>query len=106
MTFPADEISRISGVEAFIPIADDEINEAWEQVFVVLLQVEEAVNSDLITITRADSTCVIIDNDGKQLDSIMKCDLILMFSCCVHVQMFKLDLLDPCTPLLSQILKL
>ena len=103
MTFPVDEISRIS---AFIPIVDDEINEAWKQVFVVLLQVEEAVNSDLITITRADSTCVIIDNDGKQLDSIMKCDLILMFSCCVHVQMFKLGLLDPCTPLLNQILKL
>ena len=32
MTFPADEIVNIADVEEFIPIVDDEIDEAQEQV--------------------------------------------------------------------------
>ena len=48
-----------------IPIVDDEIDEAQEQVFIIVLEVLEAVNFDLITITRNTSVGRIIDNDGE-----------------------------------------
>ena len=50
---------------ATIPIVDDEIDEAQEQVFIILLEVLDAVNLDLIKITRGVSTGRIIDNDGE-----------------------------------------
>ena len=50
-----------------IPIVDDEIDEANEQVFIILLEVLETVNSNLITITRNTSFGRIIDNDGEPL---------------------------------------
>ena len=50
-----------------IPIVDDEIDEAHEQVFIILLEVLESVNSDLIIITRNTSFGRIIDNDGESL---------------------------------------
>ena len=62
--FPADEVLNIPDVVEFIPIVDDEIDEAHEQVFIMLLKVLEAVNFDLITITRSTSFGRIIDNDG------------------------------------------
>ena len=65
MTFPADELFKIADVEEYILIEDDEIDEAQEQVFVILLEVLEAVNFDLITITRSTSFGRIIDNDGE-----------------------------------------
>ena len=55
----------IADVEELIPIEDDEIDEAQEQVFIILLEVLEAVNFDLITITRNTSFGRIIDNDGE-----------------------------------------
>ena len=64
MLFPADEVLNIPDVVEFIPIVDDEIDEAHEQVFIMLLKVLEAVNFDLITITRSTSFGRIIDNDG------------------------------------------
>ena len=67
MTFPADEAMNIADVLATIPIVDDEINEAQEQVFIILLEVFEPVNLDLITITRSTSFGRIIDNDGEVL---------------------------------------
>ena len=70
MLFPADEIMNIADVEEFIPIVDDEIDEAQEQVFIILLEVLEAVNFDLITITRNTSFGFIIDNDGEPLSTL------------------------------------
>ena len=71
--FPADEIVNIADVEEFIPIVDDEIDEAQEQVFIILLEVLEAVNFDLITITRNTSFDRILDNDGEPLSTLSFC---------------------------------
>ena len=67
MIFPADEIVNIADVEEFLPIVDDEIDEAQEQVFIILLEVLDAVNFDLLRITRSTSFGRIIDNDGEPL---------------------------------------
>ena len=67
VTFSADEVVRIDDVIGPISIVDDEIDEAREQVFVIFLEVLEAVNFDLITITRSSSVGCIVDNDGKPL---------------------------------------
>jgi len=67
VTFPSDErrASPIADVPSPIMIVDDEIDEAEEQFFIVYLEIIEAVEPNLITITRANSTCIIVDNDGK-----------------------------------------
>ena len=78
MTFPADEIMNIADVDESIPIVDDDIDEAQEQVFIILLEVLEAVNFDLITITRSTSFGRIIDNDGEPLSTLSNCVLIVM----------------------------
>ena len=81
MTFPADEFLNIADVDEVIPIVDDEIDEAQEQVFIILLEVLEAVNFDLITITRSTSFGRIIDNDGEPLSTLSYCvnKLMLLF---------------------------
>ena len=66
VTFPADEVINIADVLETIPIVDDEIDEAQEQVFIIVLEVLDAVNFDLVTITRnMISFGRIIDNDGE-----------------------------------------
>ncbi len=47
-----------------IEIIDDEKNEA-KQVFIAFLEVIDAVNFDLLTVTRAVSICTIKDDDRK-----------------------------------------
>jgi hypothetical protein len=65
VTYPADEgVDPVPRIPAFINVTDDDVNEAREQTFIVLLEIVEAVNSN-ITVTRTNSTCVIVDNDGK-----------------------------------------
>ena len=49
-----------------IPIFDDRVNEAHEQVFVVQLRVVGGANVNSITIIRRVSLCRIIDDDGKK----------------------------------------
>ena len=66
VTFPPDESMGAKKLNAPIPIFDDDVNEAREQIFLALLEVESAVNlelvrNDVLNIT----TCIIIDNDGK-----------------------------------------
>jgi hypothetical protein len=64
--YPADEgIAPVQTVPAFINVTDDDVNEAREQTFIAFLEIVEAANLDLITITRTNSTCVIVDNDGE-----------------------------------------
>jgi hypothetical protein len=64
--YPADEgVTVVRRVPAFIGVTDDDVDEAREQTFILLLEIAEAVNSNLISVTRTNSTCVIIDNDGE-----------------------------------------
>ena len=67
MTLPADESSTAvnPGVSVFIPIFDDEVDEADEQDFSVSLDVVDATNRDLIRTSPSVASCSIIDNDGK-----------------------------------------
>ena len=65
-TFPADEFGpQINDLAAPIVIFDDEINEAPEEVFIVVLSLQSSTNPDSVIIGRAFSLCRIIDNDGS-----------------------------------------
>ena len=56
----------INQVAAPIPIVDDPINEADEQMFVVELHLTDSINPDLIDLTtRPASLCTITDDDSK-----------------------------------------
>ena len=65
--FPADEdeASPITGVNAPIPILDDDINEAVEQYFIVQLIIASAVDPDTLNIGCDVATCIIQDDDGE-----------------------------------------
>ena len=70
MDFGIDAISvefpaGVASVAANISVRDDEINEAINQTFIVYLEVEGAVNPDLITLAHYVSTCTIVDDDGE-----------------------------------------
>ena len=65
-TFEADAGGNLqTDLNVPIPVFDDEIDEAHAQVFIVQLVVDNAVNRGLITIERAASNCIIIDNDRE-----------------------------------------
>ena len=64
VTFPADELSPLAELPVDIGIVHDDINEADEQIFVVHLEVLDAMDFDLLQNTRNTSFCAIIDNDG------------------------------------------
>ena len=65
VTFQADEFGpQINDMPAPIVIFDDEINEALEEVFIVVLTLENSTNADGVAITRESSVCGIIDDDG------------------------------------------
>jgi hypothetical protein len=64
--YPADELRTVvPRIPASINVTDDVVNEAREQTFIVFLEIVNATNRDRITITRTNSTCVIVDNDGE-----------------------------------------
>lgn len=67
LTFQADENSSTptNDIELRVPIADDAINEANEQDFVVILNLTNSVNPALTVLPRVSSLCRIIDNDRK-----------------------------------------
>jgi hypothetical protein len=66
VTYPADEGGNVvPRIPASIGVTDDDVNEAREQIFIVFLEIIDAANYDLITISRTNSTCVIVDNDGE-----------------------------------------
>ena len=68
VTFPADEGgAQINDVAAPIVIFDDEINEALQEVFIVVLSLESSTNPGNVVISRASSLCRIIDNDGSYI---------------------------------------
>ena len=67
LTFQADENSSTptNDIQLRVPIADDAINEATEQDFVVILNLTNSVNPSLTVLPRVSSLCRIIDNDRK-----------------------------------------
>ena len=72
VTFPADEIGpQINDVAAPIVIFDDEINEALQEVFIVVLSLENSTNPGNVVISRVSSLCRIIDNDGSYIAAVI-----------------------------------
>ncbi len=66
MTFEPDEIgSQVNDAPVPVPITDDLINEAQEEVFLVHLTIGDSINAEGIRITRDVSLCRITDDDGK-----------------------------------------
>ena len=66
ITFDADEDAEISEVGASIPIINDVINEAVEQLFVIQLSLVSSLNPARVdTSDRSASLGRIIDNDRK-----------------------------------------
>ena len=66
VTFPADEgRAPATDIDAFIPIVDDEVDEAQIQFFIAYLEVQNYANFDLIVLPRVVSRCIIVDNDRE-----------------------------------------
>ena len=66
MIFPADEgMAFIIDVDAFIPIFDDEVDEAEKQFFIAYLELVDSINPDLIMLPRVICRCIILDNDRE-----------------------------------------
>ena len=66
VTFQADEAgTQINDMPAPITILDDQLNEALEEVFIVVLTLESSTDPGGVIITRESSLCRIIDNDGS-----------------------------------------
>lgn len=65
ITFQPDGDKVINQLDVPVPIIDDTINEANEQVFVVELRLVSSENPSSVTIARQTSLCRIIDNDCK-----------------------------------------
>ncbi len=62
--YMADEGTNTqTDLQVSIPLTDDSIDEADNEIFLVKLEVASAVNRDLIAVEPASSKCIIIDND-------------------------------------------
>ena len=69
MTFPADEGSAIviNTIDTIrVAVVDDDINERFEQLFLIKVEVVEAINPSTIDNTERNTTIgIIVDNDRK-----------------------------------------
>lgn len=67
VSFPSDELSPLAAVSVPIGIVDDDIiNEAYEKLFIVHLEVLEAVSiAKVVSTEKNTSICRIVDNDRK-----------------------------------------
>ena len=68
MTFPADEGSAtvFNSIDSIrVAVEDDDINERFEQLFLIKVEVVEALNPSTIDITRGTTIGIIVDNDRK-----------------------------------------
>lgn len=71
MTFQSDEDVPVNEISVPVSIVDDDINEAPEQMFVVILKLVEGINQDRISLeNRNSSLCRIVDNDGKHMHAV------------------------------------
>ena len=65
--FEADQTGpQVNEVTASVPIVDDDIDEAPEEVFMIDLTLLSSINA-LIRINRRSSLCIINDNDGRYM---------------------------------------
>ena len=67
VTFPADEGGNpITNVDVRVNIVDDNINERFEQLFIIGAEVVEATNPSAVDNTQRNVTIgIIVDNDGE-----------------------------------------
>ena len=66
VTFQSDEDAPVNEHSVPVAIVDDDVNEAMEQDFVVVLRLSESINQESISLeTRNVSLCRIIDDDCK-----------------------------------------
>ena len=72
-----------------IRIEDDEIDEAQEQVFIIVLEVLMAVKRRLIRITRSYAVGHIIDNDGEPLSAFCMC---IINRCCFFISLLAIQI--------------
>ena len=65
-TFPIDDgLSSVNAVELTIPIVDDAIDEAIEQVFIIFLEIVNATNFNKVNVNRNTSIGRIRDDESK-----------------------------------------
>ena len=67
ITFDADEGDVITERSIFVPLVDDDVDEAIEENFIVLLNLLEASNLSAVNVSRPariSSVARIVDNDG------------------------------------------
>ena len=66
VTFDADERAPVTTlISTFIPIVDDDKDEANIQYFIVTLEIVDAINLNLISIGHAFTRGIIVDNDSE-----------------------------------------
>ena len=84
VVFPADENrDPISSIPVELNIIDDEINERFQQVFLIGAEVLSAVNPSTIDNTERNVTMgIVLDDDGKSLKMVSKFSMSLL-SCSV-----------------------
>ncbi len=72
VVFEADEFgNQVNDVAVPVPITDDAIDEAQEEVFVIDLTLQLSINSQ-ISIGRRSSLCRITDDDGECFSSVVE----------------------------------
>ncbi len=72
VVFEADEFGdQVNDVPVPVPITDDAIDEAQEEVFVIDLTLQSSINSQ-ISIGRRSSLCRINDDDGECFSSVVE----------------------------------
>ena len=81
VAFPSDANlgTSLADVDAPIRVKDDTKDEADNQFFIVYLELVDAINPDTIMIEQEWATIIIIDDDGKQMNSIKVCILSRIF---------------------------
>ena len=75
MTIPADEFSTtpFASVDVRVNVVDDDINENYQQYFLIGAEIADAVNASMIRNTRRSLTVgVILDDDSKLTSLNMK----------------------------------
>ena len=61
----SEDHSQVIDLPASVPIKDDDVNEAYEQDFVITMKVIDAVDLSRVKLTEQESLCRIIDDDRK-----------------------------------------
>ncbi len=85
VVFPADAVPLPvrPSINVEIPIFDDDINERFEQLFLITSEVVDAVNPSTIdNLERNVTIGIIVDNDGRYRTSVCRCREGWWNSCC------------------------